>query len=91
MEQTKDACAVGAACEPGSAVPVHRKLLLTLSEAAAYTGLGINRLRELSHDREFEEEVVYLSGRRRYFRRARLERWFEEDCGSGMCDYDLAP
>lgn len=62
-------------------VPVHHKLLLTLDEASSYTGLGINRLREISHDPEFADQVIYFSGRRRLFKRTRLDEWFYLDAG----------
>ena len=56
-------------------VPLSSKLLLTLDEAAQYTGIGINRFRELSHDPDFADEVVCVVGRRRLFRRQRLEEY----------------
>lgn len=62
-------------------VPIHHKLLLTLEEASSYTGLGINKLREISHDPEFADQVIYVSGRRRLFKRARLDEWFYLDVG----------
>jgi hypothetical protein len=61
--------------------PIHRKLLLNLEEAASYTGVGVNRLRELSHDADFEREVVCVVGRRRMFVRARLEEFFSGNPG----------
>ena len=58
-------------------VPVYRKILLTLEEASALSGVGVNRLRELSRDPDFASEVVCLIGRRRYYRRRRLEEYLD--------------
>ena len=44
------------------AVPIWEKSNLTLEEAAAYSGIGINRLRELTND---EKCRFYLIMRRR--------------------------
>lgn len=66
-------------------VPIHHRVLLTLEEASAYSGIGINRLRELSHDPEFARECVYVSGRRRMFKRRPLREYLE--MSAGVC-YD---
>lgn len=65
-------------------VPIHRKILLTLEEAAAYSGIGVNRLRELSHDPDFAD-VIYISGKRRLFKRRPLREYLE--MSGGVC-YD---
>jgi hypothetical protein len=63
------------------ALPLSSKLLLTLEEAAQYTGIGINRFRELSHDPDFADEVVCVVGKRRLFRRMRLEEYIDSWSG----------
>lgn len=62
-------------------VPTEAKLLLTLAEASAYTGIGINALREISHDTDFEDEVICVVGKRRLFRRQRLEEFIDSWSG----------
>lgn len=69
---------------PTVSVPIHRRVLLTLEEASAYSGIGINRLRELSHDPDFAD-VIYVSGRRRLFKRRPLREYLE--MSAGVC-YD---
>ena len=55
---------------------VEHKLLLTLGEAAEYTGLGVKRFRRIvNEDPDFVEEVTCVIGARRYFRRKRLEEY----------------
>lgn len=62
-------------------VSIEAKLLLTLSEAARYTGIGINAFREISHDPDFAEEVVCMVGRRRLFKRQCLEGYINSWAG----------
>lgn len=53
-----------------------QKPLLTLKEAAEYTGIGINKLRELSNERNCN--YVLFVGRKRMFKREALVRFLEE-------------
>lgn len=62
-------------------VPLEHKLLLTLEEAAAYTGLGINRFRDLSNNDPDFEAVIYQAGNRRMFKRRQLEEYFDYSNG----------
>lgn len=62
-------------------VPLEHKLLLTLEEAAAYTGLGINRFRDLSNNDPDFESVIYQAGNRRMFKRRQLEEYFDYSNG----------
>lgn len=56
------------------AVPVWYKLTLTLEEAAAYSGVGIKKLRELSsEDNDF---VMYINSKR-VINRRKLEKYLE--------------
>ena len=66
---------------PCQSVPIHHRVLLTLEEASSYSGIGVNRLRELSHDEDFARECVYVSGKRRLFKRRPLREYLEMSAG----------
>lgn len=54
-------------------VPVQEKVLLTLEEAAEYTGLGMQKLRNISN---FEScRFVLWNGSKRMFKRKELEAY----------------
>lgn len=57
------------------AVPIPQKHLLTLEEAAQYTGLGVNKLRELSNDEHCN--FVLWNGARRMLKRTKLEEYLD--------------
>lgn len=52
-------------------VPICERLNLTLDEAAAYTGIGVDRLRELSNEKDCS--FVLWVGTKRLLRRKPLE------------------
>ena len=56
-------------------VPVWEKSNLTLEEAAAYYGIGIHKLRELS-DKEDCEFVLWI-GTKRLLKRRKLDEYIE--------------
>ena len=56
-------------------IPVWEKANLTLEEAAAYTGIGMHKLRAIS-DREDCAFVLWV-GNRRMFKRRKLEEYLE--------------
>ena len=56
-------------------VPVWEKTNLTLEEAAAYSGIGIHKLRELS-DKEDCEFVIWIGTKRLLIRR-KLDEYIE--------------
>lgn len=56
-------------------VPIWEKSNLTLEEAAAYSGIGINKLRLLS-DREDCEFVLWI-GTKRLIKRRKLDEYVE--------------
>lgn len=57
-------------------VPIQVKVLLTLEEAAEYTGLGMQKLRNISN---FEScGFVLWNGSKRMFKRKKLEAYLEE-------------
>lgn len=61
--------------EKNELVPVWKKALLTMDEAASYTGIGVNRLREMTLD-ENCDFVIYV-GSRRMIKRKKFEEYLE--------------
>lgn len=57
-------------------VPIWEKSTLTLEEAAAYFGIGINKLRDMTND----ESCVFVlwNGSKRLIKRKALERYLED-------------
>lgn len=58
-------------------VPIWEKAALTLEEAAAYTSIGVNKLRELTNNPRCEF-VIYV-GRKRLIKRKLLEKYLLEN------------
>ena len=56
-------------------VPIWEKSNLTLDEAAAYTGIGVNKLRTLT-DKEDCEFVLWI-GTKRLLKRKKLDEFIE--------------
>lgn len=54
-----------------SQVPISEKWMLTLEETAAYTGVGMQKLREISADEKCD--FVLWVGSKRMFKRKKLE------------------
>ncbi len=52
-------------------MPINEKYLLTLEEAAQYTGLGMQKLRNISNDDNCN--FVLWNGTKRMFKRVKLE------------------
>jgi len=44
-------------------VPIHEKHCLTLEEASKYTGIGVNKLREISNSKDCKF-VLYVGNKR---------------------------
>ena len=59
-------------------VPIYHKVMLTLEEAAAYSGVGINRLRKLTDDEH--PELVLFVGTKRLIKRKLLDEYLEDAC-----------
>lgn len=57
-------------------VPIKDKLNLTIEEAAAYSNIGINRIREIS-DKPNCSFVLYI-GRKKLIKRKEFERYLEK-------------
>ena len=62
--------------EKQNAVPIWEKALLTMEEASAYTGIGINNLRKISED--YDCRFVLWVGKKRMFKRVKLEEYLEK-------------
>jgi len=54
-------------------IPIWQKATLTLEEAASYTGIGINKLRELSNRDDCN--FVLWNGSKRLLKREKLESY----------------
>lgn len=57
-------------------VPIWEKSTLTLEEAAAYSNIGMNKLREITSDDKCM--FVLLVGRKRLIKRRLFEKYLEE-------------
>lgn len=57
-------------------VPIWEKSNLTLEEAAAYSGIGINKLRKMSDDQRCP--FVLWNGTRRLIKRRKLDEYIEK-------------
>jgi len=57
-------------------VPIWEKSNLTLEEAAAYFGIGINKLRELTNDEDCP--YVIWCGRKRLIKRRQFDKYIEQ-------------
>lgn len=62
--------------QKNKAVPIWEKSMLTVEEAAAYTGIGMCKLRELSD--EYDCKFVLWVGNRRMFKRKLLDEYLEK-------------
>ena len=56
-------------------VPIWEKSNMTLEEAAAYSGIGVNKLRELTNERECK--FVLWNGNKRLIKRKELDKFTE--------------
>ena len=57
-------------------IPIWEKSNLTLEEAAAYSGIGINKLREISN--ENNGPFVLWVGSKRLIKRKQLDRYIDQ-------------
>ncbi|MBQ6312514.1 MAG: transposase [Lachnospiraceae bacterium] len=56
-------------------VPIWEKSNLTLEEAAAYTGIGINKLRQITNDEDCN--FVLWVGTKRLLKRRLMDEYFD--------------
>ena len=61
---------------PEKCMPLEMKPLLTLKEASLYTRIGINKLRDMSNERNCN--YVLFVGRKRMFKRESLLKFLAE-------------
>ena len=57
-------------------VPVLEKTNLTLEEASAYSGIGVNKLREISNENNCQ--FVLWVGSKRLIKRRQLDRYLDQ-------------
>ena len=57
-------------------VPIHEKVTLTIEEAAAYSGIGVNKIRELANDPR--NRIGLNIGRRMLIKRKEFEKLLTE-------------
>ena len=57
-------------------VPIHEKVTLSIEEAAAYSGIGTKKLRELAKSRECNF-ALYV-GQKLMIKRRKFERFLDE-------------
>lgn len=57
-------------------VPIWHKANLTLEEAAAYSGIGINKLREITNEKNCK--CVLFVGNKRLIKRRLLEEYLDQ-------------
>ena len=57
-------------------VPIWEKSNLTLEEAAAYTGIGVNKLRRMSDEKDCP--FVLWNGSKRLIKRKRLDDYLDK-------------
>ena len=57
-------------------VPIWEKSNLTLEEAALYSGIGINKLRDISNDERCS--FVLWNGTKRLLKRKKLDEYLEK-------------
>ena len=58
-------------------IPIWEKLTLTLSEAAEYSNIGINKIREMSNNPRCDF-VIYV-GKKRLMKRKEFEKFISEN------------
>lgn len=56
-------------------IPIWKKTTLTLEEAASLTGIGINKLRDMSNEENCN--FVLWNGSKRLLKRVKLEAYLE--------------
>lgn len=57
-------------------VPIYEKVTLTIDEAAAYSGIGVNKIRELANDPK--NRIGLNIGRRMLIKRKEFEKLLTE-------------
>ncbi|MDY3850855.1 MAG: excisionase [Bullifex sp.] len=76
MEKTINQNQPEGCIRPNAEVPIWEKSNLTLEEAAAYSGIGRNKLRELTNERNCR--FVLWNGNKRLIKRRELDKFTSE-------------
>lgn len=58
-------------------VPIWERATITVEEASAYTGIGINKLREMTNRRDCQY-VLWVGSRNRLIKRKAFEEYLEK-------------
>lgn len=58
-------------------IPIWQKSTLTLEEASAYSGIGINKLRKLSDSEQCQ--FILWNGSKRLIKRKRLDEYIDRN------------
>lgn len=58
-------------------VPIWERSLLTIEEAADYTGIGINRLRTFTQT--LDNDIVFYVGAKKMIKRKKLDDYLDRD------------
>lgn len=75
LKSQKQQCNEPAIVYSGDDVPINLKVCLTLKEAAKYTGIGINKLREISND---NPAMTLFVGSKRLLKREMLDVYLKK-------------
>lgn len=67
---------MAAAIDQTIGIALNQKYLLTLNEAVAYTGLGQQKLRDISNDENCD--FILWNGSKRMFKRVKLEEYLSK-------------
>jgi len=57
-------------------IPISKKVLLTVEEAAAYSGIDINKLREMTNEKHCK--LVVRNGSKRLIKRCQIDEYLYE-------------
>lgn len=63
--------------QKANTVPIWEKVTLSIDEAAAYSGIGLNRLRELTNVPGCP--YVIYAGKRKLIKRKQFEKYIEQN------------
>lgn len=58
-------------------LPIDRKKLLTIKEAAVYTGIGMCKLRELANENKQFKQFVIMNGSKLLINRTKLDAFLD--------------
>lgn len=77
VNTVKKGCDTMTKNEMSNEVPIQNRVLLTFPQAAKYSGIGENKLRELAERKEFSE-CILKNGNRKLIKRVLFEEYLTE-------------